>query len=179
MTLENKIVTQSETKTETTTTTADLTQYSNRPDTPAILDILVERKKAGNQDKTFPIDLEYLLELREFWNTKTCMTFEQYEHGPENLRYAEQKLKEVNAENDQLRDKLKELLTDNTIAEKRIVELRLKVDDAHLVKLPLRKVNTFLMLCQDSDLKNDDSIFYVKLNDEGQMERIVRSADEL
>jgi hypothetical protein len=174
LSIENENVTVSETVVKT-----DITKYSNRPDTPAILDILVERKKTGNLDKTFPIDLEYLLELREFWNIKTCMTFEQWEHGPENLKLAEQALAKFKQENALLREKLKELLVDSEIAEKRITELRTKVDGAHVLKLPLRKVNTFLMLCQDSDLKSDNSIFYVKLNEQGQLERMVRSPEEL
>lgn len=169
---ENEIVTQS-------STTTDLSKYSNRPDTPAILEILVERKKAGNLDKTFPIDLEYLLELREFWNIKTCMTFEQWEHGPENLKLAEANLAKFKQENALLREKLKELLVDNEISEKRITELRLKADDARIVKLPLRKVNTFLMLSQDADSKSDDSVFYVKVDEKGELERMVRSVDEL
>lgn len=176
MSIENENVTISETIVKTS---SDLTKYSDRPDTPAILDILAERKKAGNTDKTFPIDLEYLLELREYWNIQTCMTFEQFEHGPANLRYAENKLKEFETENAQLRDKVKEIMTENTIAEKRIVELRVKLNDARIVKLPLRKVNSFLMLSQDSDSKSDESVFYVKVDEKGDMERIVRKPEEL
>lgn len=78
-----------------------------------------------------------------------------------------------------LHSKISELLTDNTIAENRIVELRVKLQDAHLVKLPLRRVKSFLMLSQDSDCKSDDSVFYVKLDEKGDMERIVRKPEEL
>lgn len=176
---ENVNVTISETVVTNNNKTQDLTQYSNRPDTPAILDILAERKKAGNLDKTFPIDLEYLLELREFWNIKTCMTFEQFERGPEHLRDAEAKVRLLTDENRQLRDKIKELLEENSLGINKITELRQELGGAHLIKLPLRKVNAFLMLTPDDDLSSDDSVFYVKTNEQGQMERIVRSIDEL
>ena len=79
----------------------------------------------------------------------------------------------------QLHAKIRELLADNTIAENRIVELRAKLQGERVVKLPLRKVNSFLMLSQDSDAKSDDSVFYVMLNEKGDMERIVRNPEEL
>ena len=169
---ENSNVTISETVVRTS---SDLTQYSNRPDTPAILDILADRKKAGNLDKTFPIDLEYLLELREFWNIKTCMTFEQFERGPEHLREAEGKVRLLTDENRQLRDKIKELLEENALGINKLTQLRQELVDAHIVKLPLRKVHSFLMLTPDDELRSDDSTFYVKTNEQGQVERIFRN----
>lgn len=91
----------------------------------------------------------------------------------ENLTYTEKLLRDAKLENIQLHDKLKELLTDNALLDKQNTDLRMRMGDLSTIKLSIRRVHTFLMLCQPGELQDDSLYFYVKMED-GQMARIFR-----
>ena len=147
----------------------NLTMYNGRP----TLDALWEGKK-----KTVTIDTSYLMELVEFFEKQTSATVEEFINSRRRYVETDKRNDELRKENANLHQKVKDVIVENTLAYSEIEELKLKQSKEGIVKLPLRKVNMFLMLSGESDLRDDNTYFYIKM-DNGTMTRITRSRGEL
>lgn len=147
----------------------NLTKYNGRP----TLDALWE-----GREKTVTVEASYLMELVEFFEKQTSATVEEFINSRKRYREIDKQNDDIRKENMNLHQKVKDVIVENTLAYNEIEELKSKQAKEGIIKLPLRKVNMFLMLSQDSDLRDDNTYFYVKL-DNGSMTRICRTKEEL
>lgn len=147
----------------------NITTYNGRP----TLDALWEGKK-----KSVTVDAAYLMELVEFFEKKTSATVEEFINSRRRHQETDQRNDELRVENANLHQKVKDVIVENTLAYNELDELKSKQSMEGIIKLPLRKVNMFLMLSSESDLRNDNTYFYVKM-DKDVMGRISRTKEEL
>lgn len=147
----------------------NLTMYNGRPTLAALWE--------GKQ-KSVTVDTAYLMELVEFFEKGTSATVEEFINSRKRHCETDARNDELRTENANLHQKIKDVIVENTLAYSEIEELKSKQAKEGIIKLPIRKVNMFLMLSQDSDLKDDNTFFYVKL-DNGSMTRICRTKEEL
>ena len=177
------------TLTETEQTTQEknhfLDEYNGKPTLEKIQKIIAQKRAAGELDRKIWVDVGWALDKEEFFITQTNYTWAAVQNAPHQLYQMQQNMLIAQDKANLEHRKCQELLLENAIVYERLNQISeenkekestitQKLASSRIVKLPISKVKTFLAFCEDSI---ED--FYIKIDDNGNMQRIVRKLEEL
>ena len=162
-----------------------LDEYNGKPTLEKIQKIIAQKRAAGDLDRKIWVDVGWALEKEEFFIQQTGYTWAAAQNAPHQLYKYERSMLQAQDKANLEHQKCQELLLENAIVYERLnqiseenkdkeASITQKLASSHIVKLPINKVKTFLAFCEDGI---ED--FYVKIDDNGNMQRIVRKLEEL
>lgn len=164
-----------------------LDEYNGKPTLETIRQLILQKRENGDLDRKIWVDVGWALDKEEFFISQTNMTYSMVQNAPHQLYSYEQRMLKAEQNRDLEHRKCQDLLVENALVYQRLEQMAAEMKEmqsvlsenqnqSKIVKLPISRVRTFLAFCKPED---DIEDFYVKINDKGNMERIVRKPEEL
>lgn len=180
VTKNDTIDSQPENKNTNTNTNTNITIFSGRPNLKAVVDS-IQRK-----ERTIQVSPNYLVDLVQYFESGTCFSYQMFHDAPKKLRKMDDLVQKTQHENALIKEQMKDLVVELTILQQTVTDLTEKEanflqreEQSRIIQLPLKKITTFLALCHPEELTDTSSFFYVKVDKDGNMQRMVRKREEL
>jgi hypothetical protein len=158
----------------------NITTFSGRPNLKAIVDS-IQRK-----ERLIKVSPNYLVDLVQQWETGTSYSYQMFHDAPKKLREMDELVQTTQHENAHLKEKLRDLVVELTVTQESLDKLNEKEQDylfreqeSRIIQLSVKKINTFLSLCHPQELTDMNTVFYIKIDKDGEMQRMVRKREEL
>lgn len=162
-----------------------LDEYNGKPTLETIRQLIIQKQANGDISRKIWVDVGWALEKEEFFINQTNFTWSSVQNAPHQLYQYEQRMLEAQQKANLEHRKSQDLLVENTLVYERLNQMTQEIKDkeatlaqalseSRIIKLPVSKVRTFLALSS-----NETEDFYIKIDDNGNMQRIVSKPEEL
>lgn len=164
-----------------------LDEYNGKPTLETIRQLIIQKRATGDLSRKIWVDVEWALEMAEFFISQTNFTYSTVKNAPHQLYDYEQRMLKAEQKRALEHQKCQDLLVENALVYERLnqiscegkekeVVINQKLNQSKIIKLSISRVKMFLAFCKPEDDVED---FYVQIDEKGNMQRIVRKPEEL